>query len=170
MKKPSLENRKRPRTCFAGIYLSFIYIGAGRDRMADVTAVKERASFSARLKNALDNAGFEKMTCTALAREFNMRSEGDPVTVHAVRKWMVGEAIPGQEKLVVLARWLAVNPEWLRFGDVHHAMPPVRRLGTEDQVLLQDLAMLDADGKTAVRALVAILLNAMAQRVSGAEK
>lgn len=128
--------------------------------MVDVAAVKGRARFSARLREAINNAGFENMPYTALAREFNMRSEENPVTVHAARKWMVGEAIPGQEKLVVLARWLAVNPEWLRFGDLHYSKPPVRGFGTEDQVLLQDLALLDEAGKMAVRELVAILLKA----------
>ena len=42
---------------------------------------------------------------------------GTPVTPHAVRKWLIGEAIPTQEKILVLAKWLNVSAAWLRFGD-----------------------------------------------------
>ena len=53
---------------------------------------------------------------TQLAREFNLRFGGHPVTVHAARKWLQGESIPTQEKLRALADWLDVSASWLRFG------------------------------------------------------
>src|SRR6478609_965484 len=76
----------------------------------------EREDFSERLQQALRNADYSPDSPTQLAREFNVRFAGRPITVHAARKWLVGEAIPTQEKLRTLAQWLGVPAEWLRFG------------------------------------------------------
>ena len=38
--------------------------------------------------------------------------------MHTCRKWLVGGAIPTQEKLVVLALMLGVTSDGLRYGDV----------------------------------------------------
>src|SRR3954462_4804638 len=76
----------------------------------------EREDFSERLQLALRNANYSPDSPTQLAREFNVRFTGRPITVHAARKWLVGEAIPTQEKLRTLAHWLGVPAEWLRFG------------------------------------------------------
>ena len=79
-------------------------------------AFLEREDFSGRLQQALRNAEYSPESPTQLARKFNMRFAGRPVTVHAARKWLVGEAIPTQEKLRTLADWLGVPADWLRFG------------------------------------------------------
>lgn len=76
----------------------------------------EREHFSQRLQQALREADYSPDSPTQLAREFNVRFAGRPVTVHAARKWLVGEAIPTQEKLRVLSQWLGISAEWLRFG------------------------------------------------------
>lgn len=76
----------------------------------------EREHFSQRLQQALRNADYSPDSPTQLAREFNVRFGGRPVTVHAARKWLVGEAIPTQEKLRLLSQWLGVSAEWLRYG------------------------------------------------------
>jgi hypothetical protein len=34
-----------------------------------------------------------------------------------VRRWLLGETLPSQDKLVVLAEWLSVPPHLLRFGE-----------------------------------------------------
>jgi hypothetical protein len=78
----------------------------------------EREDFSERLQHALRSADYSPDSPTQLAREFNIRFSGRPITVHAARKWLVGEAIPTQEKLRTLAHWLGVAAEWLRFGGV----------------------------------------------------
>jgi len=64
-----------------------------------------------------------------LEREFNRRYWGRPVTLQAVRRWMRGEAIPAQDKLQVLAEWLKVEPQVLRFGEeaVHAAQSTRQR-------------------------------------------
>jgi transcriptional regulator with XRE-family HTH domain len=77
---------------------------------------EERRNFSNRLQQSLRNADYAPDSPTQLAREFNLRFSGRPISVHAARKWLVGEAIPTQEKLRALADWFGVSAEWLRFG------------------------------------------------------
>ena len=43
-------------------------------------------------------------------------SNGRPITVHAARKWLMGEAIPTQDKMRDYLSALLVPIEWLRFG------------------------------------------------------
>src|SRR3569833_1795615 len=83
----------------------------------------EREDISARLQQNLRDADYSPESPTQLAREFNIRFPGRPITVHAARKWLMGEAIPTQEKLRTLAQWLGVPAEWLRFGGTEtHAL------------------------------------------------
>lgn len=60
-----------------------------------------------------------------------MLTTGTPVTPHAVRKWLIGEAIPTQEKILVLAKWLNVSAAWLRFGDTDTEALPATAEGEE---------------------------------------
>lgn len=75
----------------------------------------EKVEFSQRLKQAIGEAGYS-LRPVVLEREFNMRYWGRPITVQAVRRWLNGEAIPSQDKLQVLADWLKIEPQILRFG------------------------------------------------------
>ena len=54
-----------------------------------------------------------------------------PVTVHAARKWLAGEAIPSQEKLRVLAKWLQVPAGWLRYGNSELNVEPYNSAETQ---------------------------------------
>lgn len=74
-----------------------------------------KTQFAARLREAMQQAGYAPKPAI-LEREFNLRNPGRPVTLHGVRRWLRGETLPTQEKLVVLAEWLKVPPEALRFG------------------------------------------------------
>lgn len=78
--------------------------------------MNEKIMFSERLKAALEAAGYE-VRPSVLEREFNLRYWGKPITFQAVRRWLRGDSIPNQDKLQVLARWLAVDPHQLRYGD-----------------------------------------------------
>ncbi len=78
--------------------------------------MKDSIAFAERLKQSLSNAGYE-LRPVVLEREFNQRYWGTPVTVQAVRKWLLGQVIPKQDKLQALAEWLQVDPHWLRFGE-----------------------------------------------------
>jgi transcriptional regulator with XRE-family HTH domain len=77
----------------------------------------EKQSFSRRLREALKRAQAGARGPASIAREFNLRYEGTPVTVQAVHKWISGKALPSQDKLRALALWLEVSPQWLRFGE-----------------------------------------------------
>lgn len=100
-------------------------------------AADERVAFAVRLNQALQNAGVPSGSPTQLQRHFNMR--GVTVTVHAARKWLVGEAIPTQDKLRQLAGWLEVDPHWLRFGEGEKPAPGKR----EGQLAPRTLRMLN---------------------------
>lgn len=105
---------------------------------------RERVKFQARLAKSLRFAGYPHDSPTQLAREFNFRFSGRPVTIHAARKWLVGESIPTQDKLRILAQWLGVTAEWLRFGDTEQAGSPQRAApSSEEGKLLADLMLLD---------------------------
>ncbi len=84
--------------------------------MSRQNAIEERMAFSARLKLSLASLGYGSDSPTAVAREFNRLDGNIEVTIHAVRKWLMGEAIPTQAKLRVLAAWLGVSMVWLRYG------------------------------------------------------
>lgn len=122
----------------------------------------EREDFSGRLQQALRNADYSPDSPTQLAREFNIRFSGPPITVHAARKWLVGEAIPTQEKLRLLAQWLGVQTEWLRFGGDEIApsadIDPVSRLASADVKLIADLHQLDERQQFIVREMIRALL------------
>ncbi len=79
--------------------------------------ISEKAAFTQRLSRALKDARIESGSPTLFAREFNRRYNGRPISAHAARKWLTGESIPAQDKLRLLAAWLGVSTEWLRFGE-----------------------------------------------------
>lgn len=78
--------------------------------------MKNSIAFGERLKVAMTKAGYA-LKPVVIEREFNQRYWGSPVSVQAVRKWLLGDVIPTQDKLQVLAEWLQVDPHWLRFGE-----------------------------------------------------
>ncbi|MGB5079213.1 MAG: hypothetical protein WBO23_00545 [Burkholderiales bacterium] len=93
------------------------------DSFPGMTAAGEKEDFSKRLKEAMRKARAEEGP-TRFAREFNLRHHGEPVTAQTTRKWLCGKALPTQDKVRTLARWLEVSPEWLRYGEagrVHSA-------------------------------------------------
>jgi hypothetical protein len=118
----------------------------------------ERRNFSDRLKTALIACN-QSTTPSAFTREFNLRADGATVTVHAARKWLLGEAIPTQERVHVLALWLNLNPAWLRFGDadngrylVENAQAP--GLTVEQLMLIHDVMSLPPAAQQIVRDMV----------------
>jgi transcriptional regulator with XRE-family HTH domain len=135
----------------------------GMEPCAVMNPSTEREGFSERLQQALRNADYSPDSPTQLAREFNIRFEGRPITVHAARKWLVGEAIPTQEKLRALAQWLGVPAEWLRFGGTElHAteespdMPS--RFESADVKLIADLQRLDEHHQALAREFIRLLV------------
>lgn len=86
---------------------------------------EEKQGFRKRFGECLKRQG-EALGPARIAREFNLRYHGTPVTPQAVRKWLKGEALPPQDKIRTLAQWLDVSPQWLRFGD---SEPKLRQSG-----------------------------------------
>lgn len=78
--------------------------------------MSEAKLFSERLREAMKNSGYE-VRPIVLEREFNQRYWGRSISFQAVRRWLNGEAVPTQDRLQILAEWLAVDPHWLRFGE-----------------------------------------------------
>lgn len=77
----------------------------------------EKQGFSRRLRDSLRRASADAGAPAVIAREFNLRYDGTPVTVQAVRKWLSAKALPSQDKIRSLALWLEVSPQWLRYGE-----------------------------------------------------
>ena len=127
----------------------------------------ERDLFSQRLQQALKGAQYSPDSPTRLAREFNLRFDGRPVTVHAARKWLVGESIPTQEKLRTMASWLGVSAEWLRFGgvcDVPSADASAGRFEPADVRLITDLHRLDDYHRQLAREFIRLLVRTNLQK------
>jgi transcriptional regulator with XRE-family HTH domain len=147
--------------------------------MPAMNSAQDRDAFSQRLRLSLDRAGWKVIGATGLAREFNRRSSSHPVTAHATRKWLQGEAIPAQGRLQELARWLQVPPQWLRFGDedsaaVERRAPAVSEVSGASAVsessptpympelaakLAADLARLTPEQLQVIATLVGLLLS-----------
>lgn len=92
-------------------------------------------------------------------RAFKLRADGSAVTSHGARKWLVGEAIPTHEKILILARWLGVNAAWLRYGDAENVDLPVSAipevmLSTSDLNLIKDITSLPESTQEIVRQIV----------------
>ncbi|GGE75440.1 hypothetical protein GCM10008020_20120 [Massilia psychrophila] len=141
-----------------------------REIVLTMNSSNERESFSARLQQSLKNAHYSPDSPTRLAREFNIRFDGRPITVHAARKWLVGEAIPTQEKLRMIAQWLGVPAEWLRFGGADAATPHgdalngLARFYSEDVKLIADLQRLDEHHRQIAREFVRMLVRVNNQK------
>ena len=76
----------------------------------------QKLEFAERLRAAMLAAGLEARP-GVLLNLFNTHYWGRSVTFQAVSRWLRGEAIPGQDKLITLAEVLKIEPEVLRFGE-----------------------------------------------------
>lgn len=125
--------------------------------------VNVKQAFSKRLRTVLEKAGVDARKPAVVAREFNRRFLDKPVTAYGVRKWLTGESIPAQDKLVVLAAWLGVSPEWLRYGPVQatpatHLQEAVAAFESDDLAFFRSYRKLSAEYRAAVREVTLTLL------------
>ncbi|MDP1781987.1 MAG: helix-turn-helix transcriptional regulator [Hydrogenophaga sp.] len=91
----------------------------------------------------MQSAGLEPRP-GVLLNLFNAKYWGRSVSFQAVSRWLRGEAIPEQDKLLVLAEILRVEPEVLRFGvKVRQSVQEHRQRWT-DGVGYQDRETFDA--------------------------
>ncbi len=76
----------------------------------------QKLEFAARLRAAMLAAGLEARP-GVLLNLFNAHYWGRSVSFQAVSRWLRGESIPEQDKLIILAEVLKIEPEVLRFGE-----------------------------------------------------
>ena len=131
--------------------------------------IPETQAFSERLRRALDAAGV-RPSPTVVANEFNLRYWGRSITPHTARNWLLGQALPTQDKLVVLAEWLQVSPDELRFGKaasglrLSDADAQFEQLDMADREMVNRYLGLPTAERKTVREVVAALAVAAGQK------
>lgn len=70
--------------------------------------MNEREYFAQNLKRILVEKGISPKA-SVLEREFNLHHYGKPIGLHAVARWLRGEALPSLARLRTLADWLEVE-------------------------------------------------------------
>ena len=130
-----------------------------------MASVPETQAFAQRLRRALDAVGV-RPSPTVVANEFNLRYWGRSVTPHTARNWLLGQSIPTQDKLVVLADWLQVSPDELRFGKaasvrrLSDADPQFEQLDMADREMINRYLALPLGDRKTVREVVAAMATA----------
>lgn len=74
-----------------------------------------RAAFTARLHEALDDAGVRTRGRGVDIHAHLVRAGAEKST-QAISKWLNGESIPEADSMAVLCKWLQVRQEWLQYG------------------------------------------------------
>jgi transcriptional regulator with XRE-family HTH domain len=120
--------------------------------------MNEKADFTERLKKAMVAAGYEPRPAV-LEKQFNSRYWGKSVSFQAISRWLNGKSIPSQEKLQILAEWLAIEPQALRYGEetvraVRAKKDRWSNMAPEDRDLVDNLLALPMAKKKVVREVV----------------
>ena len=125
--------------------------------MVNPATQEERKKFSERLQQSFYAAGMDGKSPTQIQRGFALLDPGTQVTIHAVRKWLFGQAIPTHKKLQMLANWLGVSASWLRFGEGAERPPAAMRsdsLRDHEVKLISQLRSLSPEDAMMVTKLV----------------
>lgn len=159
------------------LFVIFSYFACGYILSMKNTTIELRKAFGERVFNEFKRMGLPMKSPTKIARTINRKLPQLSVTPQAVRKWIFGEGFPSQDKLVMLADWLGVSPQWLRYG-TGERLPvtyrPENPLGNEAASpsmmlfgyeyvrlipLVDNLAKLSAKDLRVVEGVVAVLLS-----------
>lgn len=101
----------------------------------DLTTIEEKQRFSERLCGEFRRLALPINSPTEIARILNRKLPQLSVTPQSVRKWLFAEAYPTQDKIMMLADWLGVSAQWLRFGEGEKfTVNKLAQLSTEYQV------------------------------------
>ena len=116
---------------------------------------QEKVHLSERLITALKQEN-HPISPTYLAKEFNLRYSGTPVSIQSANNWLQAKAIPSQDKLTILALWLKVTNQWLRFGDQNsnESASPTFVLDKQDQNYFEKFLSLNEQHKRIVKMLI----------------
>jgi transcriptional regulator with XRE-family HTH domain len=96
----------------------------------------EAQAFAIRLAEQLKANG-HPILATYIARQIH-------VTPHAARLWLLGVNIPKEQNMQALAKWLKVDPRWLRYG------------GVLEDSFFADYMSISEEDKATVRAVVGV--------------
>ena len=124
----------------------------------------EKALFAKRLVLAMQSKGYEAKA-SILEREFNLNYSGKPMTLHGVRKWLIGEAIPSGDKLLALAKWLELPPEELILNkNIQTAIQQrdarwKQELAYKDKYVFEAYTQLSSSHKKIIRDMIIALLD-----------
>ena len=99
----------------------------------------EAQVFSTRLAEQLKANG-HPVSATYIARQIH-------VTPHAARLWLSGVNIPKEQNMQALAKWLKVDPRWLRYG------------GVLEDSFVADYMSLSEEDRATVRTVVGVFSN-----------
>jgi transcriptional regulator with XRE-family HTH domain len=127
-----------------------------------MVTTNESEAFAERLRRALDGCGV-RQSPTLVANEFNLRYWGRSITPHTARNWLLGKSIPTQDKLRVLADWLQVSPDELRFGRLGGSVKTSAATADQASLSMADREMvsrylgLDVNDRKTVREVVTAL-------------
>ncbi len=129
--------------------------------------VSESQQFAERLRSALESAGV-RASPTLVANAFNLRYHGRSITPHTARNWLLGKVMPTQDKLRVLADWLQVSPDELRFGRApgktyvfEMSAGPVE-MGLSDREMVDRYLSLSLEERKTIRDVVSAFVRANA--------
>ena len=120
---------------------------------------KTKLNFAARLNAAMVARGLEPKPAV-LEKQFNLHYSGEPMTLHGVRRWLRGETLPAQDKLISLAEWLRIPPDELRYGaEIKTEIQQVRKswddaIGYQERETFEAFLNLPAPQKKIVREVI----------------
>ncbi|QJC57754.1 hypothetical protein HC248_03085 [Polaromonas vacuolata] len=99
--------------------------------------MNEKLEFSDRLRSAILAAGYPPRP-SIVVHEFNTRWHGASISTQAAWSWLNNKSIPLQDKIQVLAEWLKVDAQSLRFGDsVRHSVGESGKLWGEGSTYIE---------------------------------
>lgn len=120
---------------------------------------KTKENFANRLRNAMEAIGLESKPAV-LEKQFNLVYTGEPMTLHGVRRWLRGETLPTQDKLIALAKLLRIPPDELRYGaEIKTEIQHVRKswddaIGYQERETFEAFLNLPAPQKKVVREVI----------------
>jgi transcriptional regulator with XRE-family HTH domain len=122
-------------------------------------AKTERQGFRLRLAERLRLYAIG-LSPSAVAQQFNLKAPGKQVSINAVRKWILGEAIPTQKNIQRLAEMLGTQAQWLRYGETTtaNASESTEQIPHEVVLMLEDVQQLEPAARYLLDSLIRIML------------
>jgi hypothetical protein len=127
--------------------------------------MNEKIEFTKRLRAAMTQAGYVASP-SVLEHEFNLRWPGKSISNQAAWGWLNNRSIPMQDKMQILAEWLKVEPEVLRFGEsVRKSVQLHKQLwesgvGFQERETLTEFLALSAPNRKVVKEVIAAFTKA----------